>query len=109
MSQPGDLDFFFLLVPDWMKGLHDLREFRERNTGRGKSMISAEDRMALRAFGCFRIHVRVAHPVRLDLVLAAVLSFGPIDEIHLTERRLDFRLFRVLLLHDVSVANSFAR
>ena len=64
--------------------------------------------MALRVFGCFRIHVRVAHPVRLDLILAAVLSFRPIDEIHRTERRLDFRFFRVLLHHDVSVADSFA-
>ena len=64
--------------------------------------------MAIRVFGCFRIHIRVAHPVRLDLMLETVLSLRPIDQIHRPERRLDFRLFRVLLLHDVSVADTFA-
>ena len=64
--------------------------------------------MAIRVFGCFRIHVRVAHPVRLDRMLETVLSLRPIDQIHRPESRLDFRLFCVLLLHDVPVADSFA-
>ena len=65
--------------------------------------------MVLRAFGFFRVHVRVADPIREDLNLAAVFSLRPVDQIHRPERRLDFSFFRVLLDHDVSVADSFAR
>src|SRR6266487_17627 len=72
-------------------------------------MKASESRMSSRILRVFRFHVAVLYPVRPDLLLAAVLSFRSIDEVHRTERRLDLRLFRVLLLHEVSVANSFAR
>jgi len=65
--------------------------------------------MVLCAFGFFRVHVRIAHPIREDLNLAAVFSFRPVDQIHRTERRLYFSFFRVLFHHYVSVTNSLAR
>ena len=72
-------------------------------------MISAEDWMALRVFGCFRIYVRVAHPVRNNFGLAAGFPFRPVDQIHRAKWRLNFRLLSILLLDDISVANAFAR
>ncbi len=65
--------------------------------------------MVLCAFGFFRVHVRIAHPIREDLILAAVFPFRPVDQIHRTERRLYFSFFRVLFHHYVSVTNSLAR
>src|SRR5205823_13479526 len=71
-------------------------------------MKASEIRMSFRILRVFRFHVAVLYPVRPDLILTAVLSFRPTDEIYRSERRLDFRLLRVLFYHDVSVANSFA-
>ena len=71
-------------------------------------MKPAENGIRIRVLGCLRIHVRVSHPVRLDFVLATVLSFRTVTKIHRPQRRLDFRLFGVLFLHDVSVTDTFA-
>ena len=73
-------------------------------------MKSAEDRVRVRPFVFFRVHVRIAYPVRNDLVLAAIFPLWPVDQIHRPERRLDLSLFRVLLVgHDVPIADAFAR
>jgi hypothetical protein len=72
-------------------------------------MKPAEDRMRVRAFAFFVVHVRVAYPIRNDLVLAAIFSLWPVNQVHGAERRLDFGFFRVLLVrHDVSVADAFS-
>src|SRR5437867_7985959 len=72
-------------------------------------MKASETRMSLRILRLFRLHVTVLYPIRLDLILAALFSFWPVDQIHGTERRFDFRFLRVLLvLHDVSIADAFA-
>src|SRR5437773_391005 len=57
----------------------------------------------------FCLHIRVIHPTRQDLNLAAAFPGRPVDQIHRAERRLDLRLLRVLFDHDVSVADTFAR
>src|SRR2546430_13674181 len=73
-------------------------------------MKASETWMSLRILRLFRLHVTVLYPIRLDLILAALFSFWPVDQIHGTERRFDFRFLRVLLvLHDVSIADAFAR
>src|SRR4030095_15062201 len=71
-------------------------------------MKASESRMSLRILRVFRFHVVVLYPIGLDLILAAALSFRSTDQIYRFQRRLDFALFGILLLHDVSVANSFA-
>src|SRR5262249_18276562 len=73
-------------------------------------MKPAEDRMRVRAFAFFRVHVWVVYPVRNDLVFAAIFSFRPVNQIPPPEWCLYFSFFRVLLVvHDVSVANAFPR
>ena len=64
--------------------------------------------MTIRAFCQFLVHLRIAHPVRFDLLLATVFSFWPVDQIHRSERRLDFGLFGVFFLHDIAIADAFA-
>src|SRR4029450_498860 len=72
-------------------------------------MKASESRMSLRILRVFRFHVLVLYPVRPDLILPAVLSFRPINEINRPERRLDLRLFRVLLVtHKAPLATPFA-
>src|SRR5438094_8962707 len=72
-------------------------------------MKASETWMSLRILRLFRLHVTVLYPIRLDLILAALFSFWPVDQIHGTERRFDFRFLRVLLvLHDVSIAYAFS-
>src|SRR5207247_10891790 len=72
-------------------------------------MKASETRMSLRILRLFRLHVTVLYPIRLDLILAVLFSFRPVDQIHGTERRFDFRFLRVLLVfHDVSIADAFA-
>ena len=73
-------------------------------------MKPAEDRMRVRAFAFFVVHVGVAYPIRNDLVLAAIFALWPVNQIHRPERRFDFSFFRVLLVgHDVSIADAFSR
>ena len=64
--------------------------------------------MARGIFGFFGGHVRIAHPIRLDLIFAAVFSLRPIDQIHRPESRRDFSLLRVFFHHDVAVTDAFA-
>src|SRR5436190_22239647 len=72
-------------------------------------MKASETWMSLRILRLFRLHVTVLYPIRLDLILAALFSCRPVDQIHGTERRFDFRFLRVLLvIHDVSIADAFA-
>src|SRR5438045_5188685 len=71
-------------------------------------MKASDIRMSYLILRVFRFHVAVLYPVRPELILTAVLSFRPTDEIYRPERRLDFRLFRIVFYHDISVTNSFA-
>src|SRR6266496_3593648 len=71
-------------------------------------MKASESWMSLRILCLFRVHVAVLYPIRPDLILASLFSFRPIDQIHGTERRFNFRFLSVLLvLHDVSIADAF--
>jgi hypothetical protein len=73
-------------------------------------MKPAEDRMRVRAFAFFVVHFRVAYPVRNNLILAAIFALWPVNQIHGTDGRFDFSFFGALLVvHDVSVADTFSR
>ena len=99
-----------LVAADRVKWLNDLGELGDRNSGCRKSVESAEDRMRVRAFASFVVHIGVVYPIRNNLGLAAVLALWPVNQIHRTEGRFDFSFFRVLLIsHDVSVADAFSR
>ena len=64
--------------------------------------------MPRRALGLVRFHLFVLNPTGENLDLGAFFSFWPVNQIHRTERRLEFRFLRVLfLLHDVAIADTF--
>src|SRR6266576_4781088 len=90
--------------------VNDFGELGDSHSGCRKSVKPAKDRMGVRGFAFFVVHVRVAYPVRNDLVLTAIFALWPVNQIHAAERRFDFSFFRVLFVgHDVSVADTFSR